>query len=189
MFKKHSDKVLVEGLKKGDDKTLNYLYQNYFGTVKSYIIKNSGTEDDAYDIFQDALMVVFKKFQHNGVELTTDLKGYVFGVARKLWSNQLRTKREIRTQEGNDIIDDSELEKLLEIPIEQIVQRSFLKLPADYQKVLTMHLEGLSYEDIAKKMSYKNATYARRKKYLCKEELIKVIKSDPDFKDYEGFGL
>jgi RNA polymerase sigma factor (sigma-70 family) len=189
VFKKHSDKVLVEGLRKGDDKTLNYLYQNYFGTVKSYIVKNSGTEDDAYDVFQDALMVVFKKFQHNGVELTSDLKGYVFGVARKLWSNQLRIKKEVRSSEYIDVIDDIELEKLLEVPIEQIVQRSFIKLPADCQKVLTMHLEGLSYEEIAKKMDYKSASYARRKKYLSKEELIKIIKSDPDYKDYEDFGL
>ncbi len=189
MFKKHSDKMLVEGLRKGDDKTLNYLYSNYFSTVKSYIVKNSGTEDDAYDIFQDALMVVYKKFQHNGVELTSDLKAYVFGVARKLWSNQLRTKKEIPIHDYNDIIDDFELEKLLDIPIEQIVQRSFLKLPEDYQKVLTMHLEGCDYEEIARKMSYKSATYARRKKYLCKEELIRIIKSDPDYKDYEDFGL
>lgn len=189
MFKKHSDKSLVEGLRKGDDKTLNYLYQNYFGTVKSYIIKNSGTEDDAYDIFQDALMVVFKKFQHNGVELTSDLKAYVFGIARKLWCNQLRTRKEIHTNEENDIIDDSELERLLEIPIEQIVQRSFLKLPEDSQKVLSMHLEGLSYEQIAKNMGYKSATYARRKKYLCKEELVRIIKDDPDYQEYEEYGL
>ncbi len=95
MSKKHSDKKLIEGLRKGEDKTLNYLYQNYFSTVKSHIIKNSGTEEDAYDIFQDALMVVFKKFQNNGVELTSDLKAYVFGIARKLWSNQLRVKKEV----------------------------------------------------------------------------------------------
>ena len=189
MFKKHSDKKLVEGLRKGDDKTLNYLYQNYFSTVKSHILKNSGTEDDAYDVFQDTLMVVFKKFQHNGVELTSDLKGYVFGVARKLWSNQLRTKKEVRVNNEADVIDDYELEKLLDIPIEQIVQRSFIKLPQDYQKVLTMHLEGLDYDLIAKKMGYKSATYARRKKYLCKEELIRIIKADPDYKDYEEFGL
>ena len=52
-----------------------------------------------------------------------------------------------------------------------------------------MHLEGRCYEEIAKEMGYKSATYARRKKYLCKEELIKLIKADPDYKDYEDFGL
>lgn len=188
MSKKHSDKKLIEGLRKGDDKILNYLYQNYFSTVKSHIVKNSGTEEDAYDIFQDALMVVFKKFQNNGVELTSDLKAYVFGIARKLWSNQLRVKKEV-SDYGQDVIDDFELDKLLETPIEQIVQRSFLKLPQEHQKVLTMNMEGHSYDDIAIEMGYKNATYARRKKYLCKEALIKLIKKDPDFMDYEEYEL
>lgn len=188
MFRKHSDKQLVEGLRKGDDKTLNYLYQNYFSTVKSYITKNSGTEADAYDVFQDALMVVFKKFQHNGVELSCDLKGYVFGIARNLWSNQLRLKKE-QSDYDRDVMDEFELEKLLDTPIEQIVQRSFLILPAESQKVLTMHLEGKTYEEIAREMGYKSIAYARRKKYLCKEELIKLIKADPDFEDYEGYSL
>ncbi len=188
MFKKHSDNKLIEGLRKGDDKTLNYLYQNYFSTVKSHILKNSGTEQDAYDIFQDALMVVFKKFQHNGVELTSDLKGYVFGVARKLWSNQLRTIKEV-TNYDKDVIDDFELEKLLDTPIEQIVQKSFLKLPKESQKVLSMHIDGYSYDSIAEEMGYKNATYARRKKYLCKEELIKIVKRDPEFKECEEYGI
>jgi len=186
--RKHSDKKLVEGLRKGDNKTLNYLYQNYFSTVKSHIIKNSGTEQDAYDIFQDALMVVFKKFQHNGVELSSDLKGYVFGIARKLWCNQLRTRKDTIDYE-KEIMDDVELEKLLETPIEQIVQRSFLKLPKDQQKVLSMHMEGFSYDKIALEMGYKSASYARRKKYLCKEELVKLIKEDPEFNDYEEYGL
>ena len=188
MFKKHSDKRLIEGLIRGDDKTINYLYQNYFSTVKTHILKNSGTEDDAYDVFQDVMMVVFKKFQNNGVELTSDLKAYVFGIARNLWSNQLRIKKPVAEYEI-DQADEFDLSKLLDTPIEQIVQRSFLLLSKDSQKVLTLHLEGKGYDEIAREMGYKSATYARRKKYLCKEELIKLIKVDPDFKDYEEYGL
>ena len=52
-----------------------------------------------------------------------------------------------------------------------------------------MHLEGYSYDEIALEMGYKNATYARRKKYLCKEELIKIIKEDPEFREYEEYAL
>ena len=188
MFKKHSDKKLVEGLRKGDDKTLNYLYQNYFSTVKSYVIKNSGTDDDAYDVFQDAIMIVFKKFQHNGIELSCDLKGYVFGVARNLWMNQIRLKKEVNEYD-KDYVDDFDIEKLLDTPIEQIVQRSFLLLTPESQKVLTMHLEGKTYEEIAREMGYKSSTYARRKKYLCKAELIKLIKADPELGDYEEYKL
>ena len=189
MFKKHSDRQLVEGIKNGDAKTLNYLYESYFRSVKTHVLKNSGSEDDAYDIFQDAMMIAYKKFNANSFELTSDLKGYLFGIARKLWSNQLRLKKKQTDIMENDFPDDVDIEKLLDIPIEQIVQRSFLKLKSECQKVLTLNMEGTDYENIARIMGYKSATYARRKKYLCKDELIKIIKADPDYQDYEDLNI
>ncbi|HUS86848.1 MAG TPA: sigma-70 family RNA polymerase sigma factor [Bacteroidales bacterium] len=183
MFKKHSDRELIEGIKKGEDKAINYLYESYFGVVKAHILKNSGNEDDAYDIFQDALMVLYKKTQINHIELSSDLKGYVFGIARNLWNNQLRRMKKL-TDLDHDIADDLEIDKMLDTPVEQIVQRSFLKLKPDSQKILTLFLQGYNYKQIAGEMNYKSEAYARRKKYLCKEELIEIIKSDPEYKDY-----
>lgn len=188
MFNKHSDKKLIEGIRKGDDNTLNYLYSNYFNTVRSHVLRNSGTEEDAYDIFQDTLMALFKKIQANHMELTTDLKGYVFAISRNLWSNQLRRKKRVSDSEI-DIADDIDIEKLLDVPIEQIVQRSFLKLKDECQKVLTLNMQGLDYDQIATEMGYKSGTYARRKKYLCKESLVEIIKADPDYRDYEDMNL
>jgi len=188
VFKTHTDRKLIEGIKKGEDKTLNYLYESYFDTVKSHILKNAGSEDDVYDVFQDAMMVLYKKVHTNNFELTSDLKAYVFGISRNLWNNQLRMKKKV-TELNTDIPDDDDLEKLLDTPIEQIVQRSFLKLSPECQKVLTLFMEGKTYDEIAGEMTYKSSTYARRKKYLCKESLLKIIKEDPDFKDYQGFDL
>jgi hypothetical protein len=41
-----------------------------------------------------------------------------------------------------------------------------------------------SYEDIAVRMNLKNETYARRKKYLCKEALLEIIKEDPEYQEF-----
>jgi DNA-directed RNA polymerase specialized sigma24 family protein len=49
--------------------------------------------------------------------------------------------------------------------------------------VLTLFGEGLSYEEIARRMGFKNEEYARRKKYLCKEALMEIIKTDPEYQD------
>jgi hypothetical protein len=44
----------------------------------------------------------------------------------------------------------------------------------------------MSYEEIAVRMGYKNEVYARRKKYLSKEELIEVIRLDHEYSEYHG---
>ena len=188
MLNKHSDTKLIEGIRKGDDKSVSYLYDSFFDTIKSYVLKNTGTEDDAYDIFQDALMVLFKKIQLNDLEENTDVKGYVFGVSKNLWHEHLRKNRK-NVEMDKELVDDFDPSDLLDTPLEQIVQRSFLKLKPECQEVLNMVIKGHDYKDIARKMNYKSEDYARRKKYLCKEALIKIVKADPEFSDYTDFSL
>lgn len=188
MLKKHSDKKLIEGIRKGDDQSVNYLYDSFFDTIKSYVLKNTGTEDDAYDIFQDALMVLFKKIQLNNLEENTDIKGYIFGVSRNLWHEHLREKKK-SIEVDKELFEEFDPSHLLDTPLEQIVQRSFLKMKPECQKVLNMIIIGCDYGEIAKKMNYKSEDYARRKKYLCKEALIKIVKADPEFSDYADLRL
>ena len=65
----------------------------------------------------------------------------------------------------------------------RIYQEHFKKLGKDCRKVLTLFFKGYSVKEIADKMRYKNEKYAKRRKYLCKEELVKSIKQDKRFKD------
>lgn len=188
VLNKHSDKKLIEGIRKGDDKSVNYLYDSFFDTIKSYVLKNTGSEDDAYDIFQDALMVLFKKIQLNNLAENTDVKGYIFGISKNLWHEHLRKNRK-KIEVDKELSDEFDPSNLLDTPLEQIVQRSFLKLKPECQEVLNMVIKGDDYSDIARKMNYKSEDYARRKKYLCKEVLIKIVKADPEFSDYTDFSL
>lgn len=68
--------------------------------------------------------------------------------------------------------------------LERIVSRAFQKLNPDSRTILTLFSEGLSFSEIAVRMNLKSETYARRKKYLSKEALMELIKSDPEYKDY-----
>ncbi|MGQ9620400.1 MAG: hypothetical protein ACUVTX_05380 [Bacteroidales bacterium] len=69
----------------------------------------------------------------------------------------------------------------------KIMTRSYNKLKPECQEVLRMFYDGISFDEIAKRMNYKNETYARRKKYLCKEALIEIIKSDAEYIEYQRF--
>lgn len=186
LFKKISDINIIEGVRKQDDKVLNWLYDNYLQSVRSYVLKNSGSEEDVSDVFQDSIIVLYTQISENNLNLTTDLKGYFFGIARNVWNAHLRKKH--RTTELKiDIADEEDIEEINNLILERVVSRAFQKLRPDQQMVLNLFSEGLTYEEIALKMNLKNETYARRKKYMCKEVLLEFVKEDPEYQEYLRF--
>jgi RNA polymerase sigma factor (sigma-70 family) len=185
LFRKLTDKNIIDGIRLQDEKALSYIYDHYFQTVKNHVIKNSGSVDDVSDVFQDAIIVLYQQVTENHFNLTTDLKGYFFGIARNVWNSQLRQKK--RVSELNVDIVDEETNDLFDPALEKILNRSFQMLKPDCQTVLTLFYEGATYEEIAVKMNLKNETYARRKKYLCKEALMEIVKNDPEYKEIQRF--
>ena len=183
LFKRISDINIIEGVRNQDDKILNWLYDNYFNTVKNHVLSNSGSDEDVSDVFQDTIIVLFNQITEEKLKLTSDLKGYFFGIARNVWSSHLRKKQKTVELEI-DLPDEEETEEQYDPTLERIVSRVFLKLKPDQQMVLNLFSEGLSYEEIASKMNLKNEVYARRKKYLCKETLLELVKEDPEYQEY-----
>ena len=186
LFKKLSDTDIIEGVLKQDDKVLNWLYDNYLQSVKSYVLQNSGSEEDVSDVFQDSIIALYTQISENTLNLTTDLKGYFFGIARNVWNAHLR-KKQRTTELKTDVEDEDDVDEINKLILEKIVSRAFQKLRPDQQMVLNLFSEGFTYEDIAKKMNLKNETYARRKKYMCKEDLLDFIKKDPEYHEYLRF--
>jgi len=185
LFKKYSDISIIEGLRRQDDKILNWLYDNYLQSVRDYVYKNSGSAADVSDVFQDAIIVLYKQITENKLDLTSDLKGYFFGIAKNVWNSLLRKNRRM---EEIDIDQPMEDDDELEDPIlEKIVSRAFRKLKTDQQEILNLYSEGISYTDIALRMNLKSEVYARRKKYLSKESLIELVKQDPEYQEYLRF--
>ncbi len=183
MFKRISDKNIIEGIKNQDEKTLEWLYDNYFQTVKNHVIKNSGTDEDVSDVFQDSIIILYSQVNKESLNLTSDLKGYFFGVARNVWNAQLRKKR--KTIELDiDIPDEADADESNDLMFERIVSRAFIKLKPDCQKLLSLYSDGVSYEEIALRLNLKNEIYTRRKKYLCKESLIELVKKDAEYQEY-----
>ena len=186
MFKRISDKKIIEGIRSQDDKILEWIYNNYYQTISNYITSNNGTDDDVPDIFQDTILILYSRITEDTIKLTTDLKGYFFGIARNLWNVQLRKKKRTTLLEV-DLPDDITSDESNELLFERLVSNAFIKLKPDCQEMLNLYSEGLSYKEISERLNLKNEIYARRKKYLCKESLIEIIRKDPEYQEYLRF--
>ncbi|HEY1009614.1 MAG TPA: sigma-70 family RNA polymerase sigma factor, partial [Daejeonella sp.] len=56
-----ADSEVIFGILNGSKETLNRLYKSYFPMILQMIVSNNGNEDDAKDIFQEAVIVLYSK--------------------------------------------------------------------------------------------------------------------------------
>ena len=90
-----TDKEIIEYLRNNKyQKATNGLY-NVLPSVKKYISANSGTADDAKDIFQDALVILYKNVQSESFTLSVPLKTYLLAVTKNLWLQELRRRNKM----------------------------------------------------------------------------------------------
>ncbi|MEP3999956.1 MAG: sigma-70 family RNA polymerase sigma factor [Ekhidna sp.] len=172
-------------IRKGDRGIIESIYDECFPSIANWIRKNSGTEKEAEDTFQDALVVLFQKSKDPEFEIHCKLSTYVFGVAKKMWLHKLRTRNrhvftDFTAEEEISPKDDVEVDKLvIDAEIDQVYKRNFAKLTEECRKILTHFFNGLSMKEIVNLMEFKSDGLARKRKFNCKNELIKLVKADP----------
>ena len=71
---------IIDGILNGSSVVLDRLYQLYFPMVVKLVTRNNGTEDDAKDIFQEALMVLYDKIQRKDLTLSSSFKTYLYAA-------------------------------------------------------------------------------------------------------------
>ena len=55
------DSLIIEELQKGNTKVFTLIYNSY-PLIENYILNNSGSKEDAKDVFQNALLVFYQNF-------------------------------------------------------------------------------------------------------------------------------
>lgn len=185
----YSDEQILKGILRHDNLILQYIYKQYYYNINYFIRKNQGSEDDASDIFQEAIIIIYRKIKENDLIFEkSSFKGYLFSVCRFLWLKQLE-KRRLEKEKLNDslpyqedLYDDNFNELVSKNERYGLYQKHFGTLSTDCQKLMQLFFEKVSLKEIAKVMGYKSEKYAKKRKFKCKELLISRIKQDAEFK-------
>ena len=185
-----NDRQLLKGLSNGMQEALDVIYERVFPLVKAYICRNSGTDQDAQDVFQDGLMAVYYNLLDNDFELTCSARTYIYAVCRNLWLKELRS-RKIYHEELNEeqlYIDQEEVEDTCQRMERYTLYRKYFKqLGEKCQQILRYYMQGLDMKSIAKKMGTMSVNYTRKRKHLCKQSLIEQIKGDSQYQKLVNF--
>ena len=63
-----SDQELFEQICRGDEQALDLIYQKYYRMMVRLVVSNSGTEQEAKDIYQEAVVVFWQKAVSGNLE-------------------------------------------------------------------------------------------------------------------------
>ena len=178
-----NEKEIFERICKGDEKALEFLYQKYYRMMTKMVITNSGTEDEARDVYQDALIVFWQKATSGNLVLTSKMSTYIYSICQNLWRKELDRKKRLSNEE-KDAAESIDMDKPER---EKIIAKCMDQLGETCRKVLMYYyFEEMSMQEIADKLGFANTDTAKTKKYKCKQKLDELVKaqySEQDFLD------
>lgn len=176
-----SDQKIIERIRRGDEKVLVHLYHNNIMMVRKYILDNNGREEDAQDMLQDALIVLWENVAHGDFDLTSKISTYVYSVVRNKWLREINKRKIGKTGSVDDHPLEAEtidaLKSIIHKEEYKVVLECIQQLGPTCKKVLTLfYLEEKGMEEIARALNFSNTDVAKAKKWQCKKELEALVK-------------
>lgn len=175
-----TDESILQGIKNSDDDAFRYLYKHGFPVIRSMILKNSGTLDDANDIFQEGIIVLYDKVTAGNFVFTCSINTFLYAVCRNLWLKALKKKSVTvsftETHDFPNIEIETEVNENILTENQNTLVEALGKLGDPCSSILTyFYYEQFSMDTIAKMLGYTNANNAKTQKYKCLKRLKAII--------------
>ncbi len=163
LFKtKRSDKAFVE---------LYKIFPKFF----VYIKKQGGNKTEAEDVFQDALIVIYKKSIDSNFTFNSSLKTYLFNTAKYLWWDLKKVEKKW------DYLDSSQQDYLeFKDELDEFIEKEEKIKKAEHvletlgekckQILVSFYFDGLKMIEISKKFNYSSEKSAKTQKFKCLEK-------------------
>lgn len=182
-MKDKSDYKYVEGLLNGDSKIIQEIYEKFYGARKNWLLKNSGTAQDARDVFQDTMIVVHQMVQKKDFDLFGSFEGLLHGIFSRQWYKKIAKDKkmpQVDIEEPYHTIAEESQSGML---VMQLYRKHIASLNTDCQNIIGLRLlENLPHRKIAEQLNYTFDT-ARQKYARCFRKLLDLIKGDVEAKD------
>lgn len=185
----HIDQRYIEALKTNDPVLISEINQQFRPLIISLCKKNKGSQEEGEDLFQEALLAIWRRAREKGIELNVPFGAYLYRVAKNKWINTLhqKSRREVtfedlsgyEGQKGD--LDGLEALELIERQ-EALIWEKFKEISERCQEILKgawTHAYA-SMEAMAEALDVSYG-YLRKKKSECQARLIKLVKEAPSF--------
>jgi len=185
------EKQLLEGLASKDGSVIEAIYRDNYPMIQAFILNNNGNSDEARDIFQEAMIVMYEKAVSGTFELNCLFKTYIYSVCRRLWLKRLQQLQRyvnlVENVEETVVVDED-----LEIHDKHnanfaIMENAMNKIGEPCKSLLdAYYIQKKHMQEIAADFGYTNADNAKTQKYKCLVRLKKLFFAQ--YKNGQGHG-
>jgi RNA polymerase sigma factor (sigma-70 family) len=183
MVELKTDDDILNALRNNRSAAFNHIYTNIYPVISAYIKRNSGTEEKAKDVFQEAMIIFYEKVMNMDFKLTASIQTFLFAVCKNLWLKDLRDNRkeipvDLQEQKGFDGPRDEDpfFQNDRMSTLTKSVQEYLIKLGNPCRKILIYYYYfKYSMDTISDKLGYASSNSVKSQKYKCIERLKKTV--------------
>ncbi|HMI63870.1 MAG TPA: sigma-70 family RNA polymerase sigma factor [Puia sp.] len=179
----HSDQRYIEALLLNDKQIVGEIYKRFVPAIRSLILKNRGTEEDAADIFQESLIDIYNQAKYKGLQLTCPFEPFLLLICKRKWLNEIKKRGHNPVTKLSDDLSDwgedvfAAAERLSqEEDKARVFLAQFQRLGEKCREILTLSLTGERQEKIAETLGVTYG-YLRKKKSECMATLLSYIQA------------
>ncbi|MCD4784306.1 MAG: sigma-70 family RNA polymerase sigma factor [Candidatus Eremiobacteraeota bacterium] len=179
-MEKFDDDKFIAKYREGDLSALGVLYDRYSGPLYGYLMRITGSREEADDILQDTFCKLIEKLER--YHPRGKFKSYIFRIAHNLAIDNLRKRRfredgdmehyekRITTCAANPGISPKDpAQEVVEREIVEKLKSAIDKLPDEQKQVLIMkHYSGMKFREIAEAMEIPLNTALGRMHYALR---------------------
>ena len=185
--RRYPDAELVDNIRRGEkiSDSIKAIYRDHFDSLSWFIINNSGSRQDAEDVFQEVVLNFIESVQKDKFRGESTVKTFLFSLNKFIWLNELKRKgralqRELNYEANTDRTEDDVSELVVDRESRQQVFELVEQLGENCKKILLMfYYENRSMREILQVLDYENEQVVRNKKYKCLKQLEKIINEKP----------
>lgn len=186
LFKKRwSDQDILAGIKIGNHEALRQLYSLCQPSIARHILNNNGTEEEADDMAQETVIIIWQKVHQPEFLLSSALTTFAVAIAKNLWLKQLQ-KKSRTSQLSEQHHDIAHVDGSIQRQRDAKTILSLMDELSDTCKELLglFYFEELDMTEIASRLNLANANTAKAKKYQCFQKLAELVKRQFDKTDF-----
>lgn len=182
----YSEKQIREGVINRKTEVYHFIYKAYYPPIENFILHKNGSIPQAEDIFQDGLMIAYRKLQTRELHLSCKFSTFLYSICKRLWIQERRKWfiQQEKLKEKPLIVEDSGHREhaIDQKTLRNLIYKHLDSMSPECQKIIRLSFNDCTSEEIRDAMNFKSVEHAIDRKYRCKKGLIRRILSDPLFK-------